>query len=164
MQPQQPATPAAQPGAAGGMPQSLTPDQVRKMQIATKQAMSFLLQDQTAQAIVQKAKQGNPQEVVADVVVSVLGKVHQAASAAGQMGEGPEDTVTMLVAGVQIIGDLAEMLAAGGVLPNDPQALAQFVAQTANIAVQKHNEQMQQQGTGQPPQQGAAPAQPQGGV
>jgi hypothetical protein len=108
---------------------------MRQLQVMSKQAMSFLLEDTNAQQIVQQAQQGDPQQVVADVVTRVLQHLYEAATQAGQQVE----MVTILVTGIQIIGDLAEMLGAAGVLPQDPQAQAQFVGAVSKICVDKHN-------------------------
>ena len=144
----QPPQQAAQPPQDGGagapqLPQqALSPEQIQHMKIMSKQAMSFLLEDDTAQQIVQRAQQGDPQQVVADIVTTIMGRLYEVATQAGQQ----VDMVTLLVTGIQIIGDLAEMLGEAGVLPDDPQAQAQFVGAVSKIAVDKHNATVQQQG------------------
>lgn len=152
----QPQTGGAQPPNQGAQlpQQALSPDQIRKMQVMSKQAMSLLLEDATSEQIVKSAKAGDPQQVVADLVVTLLGRLYEAAKAAGQMGDGPEDMVTLMVTGVQIIGDLTEMLIAAGVL-QESQA-QQFVATVTKMAIDKHNSSLQ--GGGQ------QPAQPQGAM
>jgi hypothetical protein len=152
---QPPQPPQQGPGAPQLPQQAMTPEQTRQLQVMSKQAMSFLLEDQTAAQIVQKAQQGDPQQVVADIVLAIMQRLYEAATKAGQQVE----MVTLLVTGIQIIGDLAEMLGAAGVLPKEPQAQAQFVGAVSKLCVDKHNSMVQ--GGGQQP----APAQqPQGGV
>jgi hypothetical protein len=142
-----------QPGAgAPTMPQQLNPDQLRKMQVMVKQAMGLLLQDDTAEHLVAKAKQGEPQQVVAEVVSGLLGQLYQAATEAGQ----EVDMVTMMVTGIQIIGTLAEMLAHEGVIPQEQ--LPQFVAAAGKIAVDQHNATVQGGAQQQPTGSGAAMA------
>jgi hypothetical protein len=134
--PQQP----AQPGGAQLPQQGLTPEQTRQMQIMSKQAMRLLSEEATSDQIVQRAQQGDAKRVVAEVVSSVLRGLYAAASEAGQNIE----MVTVLVTGIQIIGDLAEMLVAAGVVPAEQET--QFVADTSKIAVELHNAALQQQG------------------
>lgn len=131
----QQAQPQAQPGAgAPALPQQpLTPEQTRQMQIMAKQAMGLLLEDATAEMIVQQSQQGEPAQVIAQMVVGVMGQLYEAASGAGQQVE----MVTLLVTGIQIIGTLAEMLVAAGVI--EEATLPQFVAQASKIAVDMHN-------------------------
>lgn len=140
-----------QTGGAQLPQQPLTPDQIRKMQVMSKQAMSLLVEEATSDQIVESAKAGDPQKVVADLVVMLLGRLYEAAKSAGQMGEGPEDMVTLMVTGIQIIGDVTEMLVAAGVI-EEAQA-PQFVGAVSKMAIDQHNAGLQ--GGGQPQPQGA---------
>lgn len=163
-QPARGAQPGAKPaagGAAPGLPsQPMTADQVRKMQTMAKQAMSLLLEDAHANQIVQAAKQGDPKQVVSDLVLKVMQQVWQAGAQAGALTETPGDIVAAMVAGLQIIADLTEMLIAAGVLQ---QSEAQgFVGEVSKIVVTQHNAGVQ--GGGQQPPAAAPPQQPQPGA
>lgn len=148
--PKEAQSPGGAPAGGGAQPQlpkgGLTPEQTRQLQIMSKQAMGLLLEDATAAQIVKSAQSGDPQQVVSDIVLRVLEQLYQAATQAGQQ----IDMVTLLVTGIQIIGDLAEMLGAAGVLPDDPQAQAQFVGAVSKIAVDKHNAMVSGGGAQQP--------------
>jgi hypothetical protein len=165
--PQAGAQPAAQPGAqppGGAMQQSMNPQQVKQMQLVVKQCMQLLLQDQTAAMIVAKAKQEPPAQVLASIVGPLLSRVAESAKEAGA----EVDMVTMMVAGVQVLGLLAEMLFHADVLPNE-QDMVTVVAEASKIAVQQHNANaMKMQGAGQPPgappAPGGAPQPPAGGM
>jgi hypothetical protein len=140
------ATPPA--GATGGaqLPQQpLTPEQTRKMQLMAKQAMGLLLEDATAQQIVKMAQGGDPQQVVAQIVVRTMHRLFEAGQAAGQLDpNNPADIVASMVAAVQIIGDLTEMLVQAGVVQ---QAQApQFIAVTTKAALEQHNANATQKG------------------
>ncbi len=153
----------AHPPQAGGVqpPHGMTPEQMKQMQLVVKQCMQMLLQDQTADMIVAKAKEGQPAQVIADLVGPLLSKVSESAAASGvEVG-----MVTMMVAGVQVMGILAEMLFQADVIPSEQQ-LPQLVAEASKIAVQQHNanaQQMQGQGK-QPAPAGAAPPPAGGGM
>lgn len=161
MAPQQPQPPGA--GGSPQMPSQLSPEQMQQMQLVVKQCMQLLLQDQTAEMIVAKAKQGQPAQVLADIVGPLLSRVAETADASGVQ----VDMVTMLVAGVQVLGLLAEMLFQADVIASEQEA-AQVVAQASKIAVDQHNARAQQAGGPQPggpaqPAPGGAPQPPAGG-
>lgn len=160
-QPQTEPSPAPAPGGAQPQQaQGLNPQQIQQMQTMVKQAMGLLLEEQTADTIVAKAQQGNPQRMVTDLAVDLMGKLYEAATQAGQQ----IDMVTLMVTGLQIIGTLTEMLVAGGVLTE--QDAPQFVAGVSKMAIQKHNQAVQSGQMGQaqaaPPQQ--PPGAPAGGM
>lgn len=146
-------SPVGGASAPGSMPQQLSPQQLQQMQLVVKQCMQLLLQDQTAKAIVAKCQQGNAADVVGGMVADLLGRVHESARGAGAN----VDMVTMLVAGVQVIGTLAEMLWHAGVIQAEQQ-VPQFVAAACKSAVEQHNMGVQQGAQGQQPP-GAGPAQ-----
>jgi hypothetical protein len=137
-------------GSAAQLPQqALSQEQIRQLQIMSKQAMGLLLEDATAEQIVAQARAGDASQVIAGIVVPLMQRLHEAASGAGQNVE----MVTLMVTGLQIIGTLTEMLVEAGVVPE--AEAQQFVAQTSKLAVDQHNQQVQQQGGGQPGAQGA---------
>lgn len=153
----------AQPGSPqSNMQQQLSPQQLQQMQLVVKQCMRLLLQDQTADMIVAKAKQGQPAQVLAEIVGPLLTQVAQSAKGAGAN----MSMVTLMVAGVQVFGLLAEMLFQADVIPSEQEA-AQVVAQASKIAVDQHNTRVQSggAGSGQPaqPAPGGAAQPPAGG-
>lgn len=156
MMQQQPPPQGAQPPQGSGQPaaQQLSPEQIRQMQVMSKQAMELLSEQGTSEMIVQRAEQGDPAQVIAQIVVEVTSRLFEAATNAGQK----VDMVTILVTGLQIIGSLAELLAAADVVPKEQ--LPQFVAQASKIAVDQHNAMVQGGGAGggQPQPQPGAPA------
>jgi hypothetical protein len=121
------------PAPGGAQAQQLSPQQLKQMQLVSKQAMTVLLEDKAAENIVARAKADDPAKVVAEVTTQVLHQIHQAAARAGQN----VDMVTMMVAGVQIVSTLAQMLVAGDVLQEEQ--LPQFVPQACRMAVEMHN-------------------------
>lgn len=142
-QPPRGAQPA--PGGGGGQPQlqqSLSPQQIRQFEVMHKQAMRLLLREDTATRIVQQAQEMDPTKAVATIVGSLLQRLYQAAERAGQQ----IDMVTMLVTGVQIIGDITEMLIEAGVL-EEPQA-ANFIGEVSRMAIEEHNARVQEGGGG----------------
>ena len=152
-----PTNSGGQPPQQGAQPpQQLSQEQIQQMQLVVKQCMQMLLQDQAADMIVAKAKQGDPAQVLASIVAPLLSRIHESASAAGaNVG-----MVTMMVAGVQVLSLLAEMLFQADVIPSEQEA-AQVVAQASKIAVEQHNAQVQ--GQGGAPAQGQPPQPPAGG-
>lgn len=152
-------TPPQAPGGAQPQ-QALNPQQIKQMQLVVKQCMQLLLQDQTADMIVAKAKQGQPAKVLADLVGPLLSRVAETAKEAGA----DVDMVTMMVAGVQVLGLLAEMLFQADVIATEQEA-AQVVAQASKIAVDQHNARAKQlqAGGGAQPAPGGAPQPPAGG-
>lgn len=152
----QPTPGAAPAGASASLPQqALTPDQIHKMQIMARQAMMFLTKGTTADHILAQCKAGNPAQVIATTVVAILHRVWESAQAAGQQ----VDMVTVLVTGLQIIGDLTEMLIGAGVVSKDQAP--QFIAQASQLAVQKHNAMVGSMGAPGAAPPGAAGAPPQ---
>jgi hypothetical protein len=113
--------------------QGLSQQQIQQMQLVVKQALGELLQDDTADMLVKQAQQGNPQEIVARAIGPLLQAVYQSAADAGQN----LDMVTVLAAGVQVIGVVGEMLVKAGVIPE--QELPSFCAAVAKMAVDQHN-------------------------
>lgn len=146
MQQQPTMQPGGQPSAAPP-PQSLSPKQVQQLQILSRQAASIVLDPQTSEMILAKAEQGDPAQAVAQVVVDMLPQLWEAASQSGQQ----IDMLTMMVAGLQVIGIISEMLMAAGILTE--QEAPQFLAQAGKLAVEMHNAKLQ--GGGQPAQPGA---------
>lgn len=144
---------ASSPTSGGQPPQQLSPEQLQQMQLVVKQCMSILLEEQTADMIVAQARQGDPADVIAGIVGPLLSKVHESAKEAGV----EVDMVTMMVAGVQVLGLLAEMLMQADVLADEQQA-AQVVGQAAKLAVDKHNAMVTGQGGGAPTNQPQPPA------
>lgn len=151
----------ASPPNSGAQPpqqQQLSPEQLQQMQLVVKQCMQLLLQDQNADTIIKKAQLMPPAEVLADIVGPLLSKVAESAQEAGAR----LDMITTLVAGVQVLGLLAEMLFQADVIATEQEA-AQVVAQASKIAVDQHNARAKQAGGaagGQP----APGAQPPGGM
>lgn len=147
------ATQPPQPAAPGG--QQVSPEQLRAMQLIVRQAMGVLLQDDTAENIVQRAQAGDPKQVVAETAIGIVKRVWESANSAGAQ----VDILTCMLAATQIIGTLSEMLAKAGVISE--QELPQFAAQACKIAVDLHNGQLQEGGAPAPGAQ-AQPAPPGG--
>lgn len=127
------------------------------MQVMVKQAMGLLLEDATAEQIVSRSRSGDPQQVIATIVVEVLGRLYEAATQAGQN----VGMVTLLVTGIQIIGTLTEMLIEAGVLQQEQAQ--EFIGAVSKMAVDQHNQQIQAGGGAAPPPGAGAPPQ-QGGA
>ena len=125
----------------------LPPEQKRQFDTVSKQALSFLLEDNNAKLIIDKAKTSDPKTAIVESVQPVLQAVWASIEEAGAKVEIP----IFLAAGLNVITILADMMAVAGVIPEDQvQQLAQEAAQEA---VQQHNAGMQQP---QQPQQGLA--------
>lgn len=162
-QPQTAPSPAPAPGGAQPQQaQGLNPQQTDQARKVATQAMGILLERETAETIIAKAKQGNPARVIADLSVDLVGKIYQSAKEAKPPAE--IDMVTLMVATVQIIGTLTEMLVEGEVLTE--QDAPQFLAGVCKMAIQKHNQAVQSGQMGQaqaaPPQR--PPGAPAGGM
>lgn len=155
-------TPQTQAAAGSPQPQqALSEPQLQQMNLMVKQCMQLLLEDQTADMIVAKAKQGDPAQMLADIVGPLISKVAETASESGV----EVDMIASLVAGVQVMGLLAEMLFQADVIATEQEA-AQVVAQASKIAVDQHNARAQQMGGaggGGQPAPGGAPQPPAGG-
>lgn len=148
--------------------QGLDPTQTKAKDLMVKQAMSLLLREDTAEHIVNKAKNGDPKAAVVDAVVPLLTQIHQMASVAGAKVE----MVTVLVAGIEIVAVMAKMLEAAEVLTEEE--IPNFCADAAKEAVERHNAQVvkgaMRSRTAATPPQGeqlaggmmGAPVQPQG--
>lgn len=160
-----PAGAAAGPGA-GGAPQGqpLTAEQQQGYDLIVKQALGFLLDDNHARLLVQKAQSGDPRQVIADAVGPLLQQIYGAAKQAGAN----VDMVTLLAAGINVITVLAQMLSVAGIIQEAD--IPKFCKGVAEMAITQHNSTVQQQGQGG---QGAAPqpgfgmvagAAPEGGV
>lgn len=149
---------ASPPNSAGQPPQQgLSPEQQQQMQLVVKQCMQMVLDDQSADMIIAKCQQGNAPDVIASIVGPLLAKVHESAKGAGVN----VDMVTMMVAGVQVIGTLAEMLWHADVIKSEQEVPA-FIGQAAKLAVDKHNA-MVPQGAGADPNQQPQQTPPAGG-
>lgn len=137
-------------------PTPLDPAQSKARDLMVKQAMRFLLDDQTAQHIVTKAQAGEPKAAVVDAVAPLLRNIYEVASASGAKIE----MVTLLAAGIEIVAVLAKMLETTGVLTEDQ--IPAFCADVAKDAVAQHNAKVE--GGAQPKPGGgmAGLAQPQG--
>lgn len=151
MKPTKPTKPVTAPGrggakvaAAAQIPGALNPQQLRQMQLMVKQAMGLLLADDSADMIVNKAKQGDPKQVIVSIMLDLMPRLHEAALSGGVK----VDMVTELVAGFQIIATLSEMLSAAGIVPE--QQLPQFTADVAKATVDAHNQRAQQAQPAQP--------------
>jgi hypothetical protein len=120
--------------------------------MAVKQAMSHILQDDEANAIITKAESVGPEEAALDAVVPLLQSIYDSAAEAGVQIE----MLTLLVAGMEIIGALAEMMAAAGLIPKDEKAVADFAVKVSKMAVDEHNQRVQGEQNAPPP--GAPPA------
>lgn len=149
----------AAPGPGGGVNpaqlKGLNPQQIQQMQQVVKQCMQVLLSNESAKTIISKCRMmGHPAQVIADTVAPLLSRVHEAAMGAGKNIE----MLTMMVAGVQVIATLAEMLWHADVIKSE-QDMLQVVGEASKLAVDKHNNDVTQQGgaSSTPPQQ-AAPA------
>lgn len=149
MQPQ-----PAGPGAAA-LPQQLSPEQTQQMELVVRQCMQLLLEETTAKMIVAKAQQGDPAQVIAQLVAPLLRQVHASATEAGAQ----VDMLTMMVAGVQVMALMAKMLEQADVIPDDAAA-AQVVAQASKLAVEQHNASVGGAAGGAPGQPAPAGAQP----
>lgn len=138
--------------------QGLNPEQQKAKDLIVRQAMTHIVggQGDNAQAIVTKAQAGDPQDAVLDAVAPLLQSIYDTAQKAGAQ----VDMLTMLVAGIEIIGNLAEMLAKAKIIPDDERSIASFAAEAAKKAVLEHNQRVQEGGQQQPQ---AAP-QPPGGM
>ncbi len=138
-------------------PTALDPNQKKMFDLIIKQAMGFLLKDENAKAIVAKAQAGDPKQAVAEAVTPLLTGIYGAANGANAK----LSTVTLLAAGIEIIGVLAKMLEAADILTE--QEIPAFCADVAKMAVAAHNERVQQKG-GSDAQQPAAPTTPPTGM
>jgi hypothetical protein len=131
---QQQPQPAQPGGPAGAQPQQqLSPQQLQQMQLISKQAMEVLLQSDMAESIVARAQSGDPMQVTAEITLQLLRQINTAATQAGQQVE----MLPFMVASVQIISTIGEMLEAGEVLT--AEELPQFVANTCKVLVETHN-------------------------
>lgn len=148
-----PQAPGSSPAGSAQPAQAMTPQQQQQMELIVKQCMRVLLEDAAAHTIVVKASKpgNNPAKVLAAIVAPLLAQI---AATAKQAGAEP-DTVTFMVAGVQVLGLLVEMLIVADVVEeaNGPAV----VADAAKRAVEMHNAALQGGGQpaapqGQPPQ------------
>lgn len=127
----------AQPNAAPQGGNTLTPEQLKQMQLFAKQALGVLLDDQHAHMLVAKAKQGDPAQATAEVVTPLLKNIYEAASGAGAK----VDMVVVLAAGMQVVAMVGKMLEAAGVL--EEKDIPNFCAQVTKIATEQHNASVQ---------------------
>lgn len=139
------------PGSAGQPPQQLAPEQIQQMELIVQQCMSLVLEQQTMEMIVAKAKQGQPARVLADVVAPLLKQVYEAAAGAGAQ----VDMLVLLGAGIIVLGKLSEGLFQADVVATEQEAM-QVAAQAGKLAVDMHNASVGQQ-PGQPAPGGAQP-------
>lgn len=139
--------------------QGLDPQQQKAKDLVVRQAMTHIVggDGSNADAIVTKAQSGDPQEAVLDAVAPLLQAIYDSAQKAGAQ----VDMLTMMVAGIEVIGNLAEMLASAKIIPGDEKSIASFAAEVAKKAVLEHNQRVQ--GGGEQPAMPAAP-QPPGGM
>ena len=151
--------PNKMPGQQGqqGQQQGLNPQQQKAKDLIVRQAMTHIVggDGANAKAIMAKAEAGDPKEAVLDAVTPLLQAIYDSAQQAGAQ----VDMLTMLVAGIEVIGNLAEMMASAGLIPQDEKSIATFAAEVAQKAVLEHNQRVQE-GGGQP---SSAP-QPPGGM
>lgn len=143
-------------GAPGPGGQPLTAEQTKAMQLIVKQALSELLQDDTAAMLVKNAQSGDPKAAVVRMVSPILNSIYATATEAGAK----VDMVTVLAAGIVIIGTLAEMLVQADVL-QEPE-IPQFCAEVAKMAVDEHNSSLQD--GSMPPDAAGGGAPPAGGM
>jgi hypothetical protein len=151
---QQPAPKTAT--ADGPLATELTDEKVKQMQLMVKQAMSILLEDTSAEMIVNRCKQEDASMVLAETVNGIMGDIWSTAQEAGT----DVDMVTVMVAGMQVIGTLSELLVVEGIVPKEKAP--EFVAGTCKLAVEMHNatiKQMAQQGGEAPAPDAPQPAQ-----
>jgi len=114
--------------------QPLTADQQKAYDIMVKQAVGFLLQDQHMKAIIDSASAGNdPVGATVRALMPLMQSIYQAASQAGAK----VDMVTVLAASIEVIANIAEMLATAGVITKEE--IPQFSQKVAKAAVQQHN-------------------------
>ena len=130
---------------------------MKQKDLVVRQALSHILKPETMDAIIAKAQNGDPKQAVLDAVSPLLQSVYDTASESGAQ----VSMLVMLVAGIEVIGNVAEMLGAAGVIPGDEKAVAMFAAEVGKMAVEEHNQRVQ--GGGQPAPGGAPqPAAPGG--
>lgn len=135
------ATPPAAPSPAGATQptapaagQKLNPQQQQSYDIIVKQAVAFLLQDEHMKAIIDSASAGNdPVAATVRALVPLMQSIYAAASKAGAK----VDMVTLLAASIEVIANIAEMLATAGVITKEE--IPQFSQKVAQAAVQQHN-------------------------
>lgn len=135
--------------------QGMDPQQLKSKDLVVRQAMTHIIggQGQNADAIITKAQAGDPKEAVLDAIAPLLQSIYDSAQKAGAQ----VDMLTMMVAGIEVIGNVAEMLASAKLIPGDEKSIATFAAEVAKAAVLEHNQRVQ--GGGEMPP--AAPGAPQ---
>lgn len=141
--------PATEPATQAG--QALDEAAMAKKDLIVKQALSHILKPETMDAIISKAQNGDPKQAVLDAVSPLLQSVYDTATESGAQ----VSMLVMLVAGIEVIGNVAEMLGAAGVIPSDEKAVAMFAAEVGKMAVEEHNQRVG--GGGQQPAPGGAP-------
>lgn len=120
-----------QPGVAGK--KGLDPQQQKQFDTVSRQALGFLLEDNNAKLIVEKAKVSDPKTAIVEAVSPVLQSIWSAAEQAGATPDMP----VFLAAALNVITILADMMAVTGVIPDEQ--VAQLAQQAAQEAVQRHN-------------------------
>lgn len=113
--------------------QQLTPEQRKAFDMVTRQALTFLLEDDHAKLIIAKAKAGDPKLAIVDAIQPVLQGIWTSAEQAGANLEMP----IFLAAGIQVITILSEMLAVSGIIAE--KDIPAFAKSVAEEAVQQHN-------------------------
>lgn len=145
--------PNAQPQAG-----ALDAQQQKQMQLMVKQALGILLQDDSAEMIVNSAKQGDPKATVVRVVSPIIQRIYESAGEAGAK----LDMLVVLSAGLQVVAIVSTLLSKAGVI--EEAQLPQFVADVAKAAAEEHNAGLQGGGEQPAPAQPPAGGQPPGGM
>lgn len=114
-------------------PQTLTPQQVKQMQMIVKQALGHLLDSESAAYLVKRAEATDPVTTTAQAVAPVLKTIYASASESGVK----IDMVVVLAAGIQIIAMMGKMLESQGLMTEEQ--IPKFCADVAKIAVSAHN-------------------------
>ena len=123
-----------QPQAAAPAGKALAPEQMKQMAMFVKQALSVILDDDSARMIVDRSKAGDPKQVTVQAVMPLMQQIYAAASEAGVK----VDMVVVLGAGMQVIAMVAKMLESEGILTEEE--IPAFAAEVAKIATAQHNE------------------------
>lgn len=132
---QTPTTPQGAPSAAGQDKPGITPQEKKVYDMVVKQALGFLLKDETAQHIIDKAQVGNPKTAVVEAVMPLLTSIYQSATSAGV----DISQKIILAAGIEVLAILAQMMAVAGIIREED--VPSFARDAGYEAVNRHNAQ-----------------------
>lgn len=113
--------------------QSQEPDK-QQAELAAYQAISAVTEKQSVDALIAKAKQGNPAQAIADVLTPVIQTIWKAAESAGKK----PDQMAFIVAARDAALVMATMLASAKLI--SAKDIQQVVIQALEIGAQKHNQ------------------------